>query len=60
MIECRSHPEEKDNADAIASCKIKLFSATRWTLRHVGFIRTDQNLGHCFTLWELTLDVEKI
>ena len=47
------------NEAAVVADKIKLFSANRWTLRHAGFVRIDENLGYCFTLWEVTLDTER-
>ena len=59
VIECRSRLEEKVNADAITPCEATLFSATWWTLRYVGPIRMDDNLGHYCMLWELNLDSEK-
>ena len=47
------------NETAVVADKIRLFSATGWTLRHAGFVKIDENVGYCFTLWEVTLDTER-
>ena len=47
------------NESSVFVDEIKLFSATRWTLRHACFVRIDKNLGYCFTLQEVTLDAER-
>ena len=50
IVESHSH-EENDDQASIAVNKIKLFSCALWTMRHVGFIRTEDNLGFAHAAW---------
>ena len=59
MIMAESHEDLEDDAEIDTPLKIKKFSHTRWTMRHVGFIRIKENYQALLKLWEEIWDNER-